>query len=622
MKPKLVEALSLLAPIEAGLDALLKEGKPIRYDFADGSRLHIDRPLPFLCIYVGPAQGAAFDAVSANASYLIATGSELAGEIARLVATTMHDRCGAFLVIDIGELAEDRFLTDDAPFLPPFEIALASGDTTEEKAALKRFATAASRRDAKYRTPRVGDLNPAACEEPQLSDILGDIRCLTVRFAPIYRIPGGKGTYPALRDLVVANMVDSALQAVSAFLKASQLEPPATHRSLGRRVFIDAVARADRDMDKIASTFDFLLAVTPINAEQAWLEFEAGGFERAPLLLYRPHEFEVTDQKRKLYSVALDHLEDPLLAGLLSEKQQELDLQLSMLAARETPRFAELGRALYGGVEPELVSRARGILDKATDLEPKARQKCLGADVVAAAAREMIARYRAAYPDFEASVEIRSDLPAGLLVSRNRLLISRDTKLAPERLLALLSHEIGVHLLTYFNGDMQGLTILRSGLAGYEGMQEGLAVLAEYLVGGMTEARLRLIAARVLACQAMLDGATFEDTFRVVHIDFGLDRRSAFNVVLRVFRGGGFAKDAIYLRGVVQVLDHLKNGGSLTPFWIGKISAHHFGIIQELSARGLLRAPKLEPAFLSSEVARPRLKKAMAGMDPVDMIET
>ena len=52
----------------------------------------------------------------------------------------MRDHCGAFLVLDIGELAEDRFLTEDVPFLPPFEIALASGDTAAEKAALKRFA--------------------------------------------------------------------------------------------------------------------------------------------------------------------------------------------------------------------------------------------------------------------------------------------------------------------------------------------------------------------------------------------------------------------------------------------------------------------------------------------------
>ena len=79
-----------------------------------------------------------------------------------------------------------------------------------------------------------------------------------------------------------------------------------------------------------------------------------------------------------------------------------------------------------------------------------------------------------------------------------------------------------------------------------------------------------------------------------------LDERSVFNVVLRVYRGGGLAKDAIYLRGVAQVSGSFKNGGSLTPFWIGKISAAHFGAIEELNASGLLRAPRLEPAFLSA----------------------
>ena len=622
MKPKLVEAASPLAKIESDLDALFRDGKPIRREFGDGNRLHIDRPLPFLCVHVGSHQDAAFHVVSANASYLIVAEIGFAGEVARLVARRMRDHCGAFLVLDIGELAEDRFLTEDVPFLPPFEIALASGDTAAEKAALKRFAAAASGREAKYRTPRVDEFNPTTRAEARLLDDLGDVAGLTVRFAPIYRVPGTERVYPELRDLIVANMVDSALQAVSAFLKASKLEQPATHRSLGRRAYIDAVVRADRAIDSVASTFDFLLAVTPINAEPAWLEFQAGGFEHIPALLYRPLEFEVAAQKRKLYSVSLDHLEDPLLTKLLSQKQQELDLQLSMLAARETPRFVELGRALYGSVEPSLAARARTILEKTPRVASAVRQKGLGADAVAAAARDMIAGYRAVYSDFDASVEIRGDLPAGLLVSRNRLLVSRDTNLPPERLTALLSHEIGVHLLTYFNGDAQGLAIFRNGLAGYEGMQEGLAVLAEYLVGGMTAARLRLIAARVIACETMLAGATFEETFRILHRDFGLDDRSAFNVVLRVFRGGGLAKDAIYLRGVAQVLDHLKNGGSLTPFWIGKISAAHFGAIQELNARGLLRAPRLEPAFLSSDAARPRLKKAMAGIDPIDMVET
>lgn len=42
---------------------------------------------------------------------------------------------------------------------------------------------------------------------------------------------------------------------------------------------MESVTRADREIDKVAASFDFLLAVTPINAETAWQEFEAGGFE-------------------------------------------------------------------------------------------------------------------------------------------------------------------------------------------------------------------------------------------------------------------------------------------------------------------------------------------------------
>ena len=71
-----------------------------------------------------------------------------------------------------------------------------------------------------------------------------------------------------------------------------------------------------------------------------------------------------------------------------------------MLAARETPRFVELGRALYGSVEPRLAARAARILEKAPRVESAARQKGLGADAVAAAARDMIAAIPRRLPRF------------------------------------------------------------------------------------------------------------------------------------------------------------------------------------------------------------------------------
>src|SRR5690606_31157525 len=84
-------------------------------------------------------------------------------------------------------------------------------------------------------------------------------------------------------------------------------------------------------------------------------------------------------------------------------------------------------------------------------------------------ARAMIEAYRVKDPEFNAGVELRDDLPPGMMVVEDRLLIARDTVMWQGRVEALLSHEIGVHLITWFNGSVQGLRLFRSGLAGYEG---------------------------------------------------------------------------------------------------------------------------------------------------------
>lgn len=608
--------------------ALLDGGQSVRREF-EGGRIHIDRALPFLCVHLTEdgRDSAALVVASANASYLLAADEVMAVPLIEAIGTAMAKRFGAFLLIDVGEFERDRLLSEDAPYLPPFEVTLSAPADAAAQTAMVAFASAVERAEVKYRSPRIEKRRAADDPCARLGAIIGRFPCITVRFAPIYRASASQDIYPELRGRVVANMLDAGLQAVAAFLDSKGVLELATHRALGRKVFIDAVSRADRAIDDIVASFDFLLAVTPINAESAWREFERSGFERTPQFLYRPLTMQVDVEKRKLFSIAFDNFEDPVLFDLYREKQQELDLQLSMLSVRETPRFVEIGRALYGSVQPALLDAATDILAKTLTIEdcwsrgrtPDGQADC---HEVRNAALAMIEAYRGEHPDFEAVVEIRDDLPAGLMVSCHRLLISRSTMVPRRRVEALLSHEVGVHLLTYFNGSAQGLRLFRSGLAGYERVQEGLAVFAEYLVGGMTAARLRLIAARVVACAAMLDGATFPEIFRGLVRDHGFTGQSAFNLTLRLYRGGGLPKDAIYLHGLLQVLDHLAGGGSLDPFWMGKIAASHFGTMQELATRGLLRAPAIAPAFLSHPKAKEGLEKARLGLSPVQMIRS
>ncbi|MCZ4089168.1 flavohemoglobin expression-modulating QEGLA motif protein [Sinorhizobium psoraleae] len=601
--------------------ASINAGKAVRKDLPDGGRLHIDRALPFLCLHIsGEDEGpVAREIAQANASYLITPEADIAISVIDAIGTLLKRRFGAFMVLEMGELARDELLTDDAPYLPPFKIEVTASPDAPARIAAKAFANAAEATEAKFRTPRVELREADGMDMP--------FPYLRVRFAPIYRQQESGNIYPQLRERLIASIFDAGLQALAAFVGATKSMNISTHRALGRKAFIDAVVRTDRSIDEVASTFDFLLAVTPINADAAWSEFAAGDYRRAPRFLYRPLTLQVEAAKKKLFSISFDHLEDPVLYQLYREKQQELDLQLSLLSARETAKFIEFGRALYGPVEPELLGVARDILARAGDGNASAggqarvTERHADCYFVEQQARAMIAEYRRRYAGFDASVEVRDDLPSGLLVSGSRLIIARSTAMEAERVEPILSHEIGVHLLTYFNGSAQGLRLFRSGLAGYEGMQEGLAVFAEFLTSGMSGERLRLIAARVVACAAMLDGASLPETYRLLVEDHGFLRADAFNVVLRVYRGGALAKDAIYLRGLLQLLTHLAADGALEPFWMGKIAASHFGVMQELSARGLLGVPAVHPIFLDYPEAPSRLSRARAGMSPLDMVE-
>jgi uncharacterized protein (TIGR02421 family) len=207
----------------------------------------------------------------------------------------------------------------------------------------------------------------------------------------------------------------------------------------------------------------------------------------------------------------------------------------------------------------------------------------------------------------------------GLMVLNGSLVIGNCVRLTLERAHALIQHEIGTHLVTYYNGSIQQLHHLGSGLAGYEALQEGLAVLAEYLVGGLSPARLRLIAARAIAVRSLIGGAGFLDTYRELTDRLGFGARAAFMVAMRVHRSGGLTKDAIYLRGLEQVLDYLASGGDTDDLLVGKVAIHHLPLVRELRLRGVIRPPRLRPRWLTDSAAQQRLSSLRKGTTVIDL---
>jgi len=358
----------------------------------------------------------------------------------------------------------------------------------------------------------------------------------------------------------------------------------------------------DHELADIAASFRFLLDLTPIDLAGARRAFDADG--RPPRFRYRALEDDPAVVTKRLDGLAVDTVADPALASLLLAKQRELRLQLEMLCCRDTPDFLPLSIELYGAVSPTLLREARTILDDVAPPGPSAGP-WLDASAFAARAQTELDHYRSLAPSIESHVEVREG-STGVMVSNGDVLIAPTAQFAASRVDALLQHEVGTHVVTHVNGAAQPLHVLASGLAGHDETQEGLAVLAEHLVGGLTARRLRQLAGRVVAVHAMVESARFDEVHGDL-VDSGMSSGEAFSITARVYRSGGLTKDAIYLRGLRELVDHLASGGSLSSLWLGKLPLQAAPVVADLHQRGALQDPLVLPRYLEAADARQRL---------------
>ena len=374
----------------------------------------------------------------------------------------------------------------------------------------------------------------------------------------------------------------------------------------------------DARLTEIERSVNLLVNVTPVNAAEAWADFERSDFGAAPTLRLRPLDFEPDLVRRELYDLRVEDVTDPALLTLFRAKRDEIARQVTGLEDRDTSRFVYASLQLYGAVSEALTRAALELLDTIPPQAPSTQTVTAGA--FAEAAREEFDRYRSVYPDFPVRVEVRSDI-SELMVSFGRLLIPESAAFRADRVEPLLHHEVGTHVVTFQNGARQPLTLLTIGLPGYDETQEGLAVLAEYLTGGLDPRRLRVLAARVVAVGQMLDGAGFLDIFESLRTDHSIPARTAWSIAIRVVVGGGSVKDAIYLRGISRILDALAEGSSLDPLLVGKLALDHIPLVQDLLDRGVLHEPWIRPRWLDVPGAPERLERLRAGASVTDLYE-
>jgi uncharacterized protein (TIGR02421 family) len=611
----------------------LEAGKSVRRKLPSGGYLHLDRQVPFLLVYRRPTRGTSpttEQLLRGEASYLIVDGKRQLNKstvaLVSAISESLAKSFGAFLIMEIWSEQAEGFAGILPDFRPAFRILTQRSDALSSSTlTLKKALSQIRAQQTQAQVIVTECTKPWAPGLPRLvpAPLARRIGChhLGIGIRPVYEDVKTGETFPLIHRVLHRGLEHAIRRTVFKFTRDQTTQRPPHYHALGPRSLVKLVWKVDQELAEITADFDFLLSVTPINADQAWGTFKRKCFEIDPRFIYRPLPVDPALVKRQLYRIPIEKIEDPALEALFSAQRMELERKLTMLSDRGSRRFLYGSLQLYGRVDEQLLENARHILERVPARgRGKSAVRQLDAVEFAARAEAEIRYYRERDPRVWSRVEIRDDV-VGMLVSHGNLLLNSRQKVAENRVEALLAHEIGTHVLTYFNGQAQPFQQLYAGLPGYEELQEGLAVLAEYLTGGLTGPRLRMLAARVLAASMITEGAGFTEVFRELDDGYGFSKKTAFNITLRIFRGGGLLKDMVYLRGLMRLLEYLGGGGAFEPLLLGKFGADHLPIIRELQWRKVLSAPSLKPRYLDNPEVTEKLETIRQGITLQDLVK-
>jgi uncharacterized protein (TIGR02421 family) len=610
----------------------ISANQTVRRTLPDGGRIHIDRQLPFLVVYRPPLKAADIGTarlVRGEASYLIAPrAAKHRSRVSALVSSVADEALrafGGFLIVEVWSAAETNSTPVPSGELHRLGFRVIVPRSDAEATSVSRLVTSLGKIRVLGQTTDVtlapgGRLSPPGM--PRLERSFGTgaspVRVIGIEVQPTYRDPTTGELLPEVMRSIHRQLSRALQQCAYEFALNETTHQPRHYQALGRRAMVRAVSLVDGQLAAVASGFDLLLMVTPVNTEQAYRSFRRNKAQKPPTFRYRPLDIDPSQVKRALYQIPIERVEDPTLAAIFREKQRELSLKLDLLSDRRTKRFLHTGVALYGDVDRLMMLEATEILDRLPASLRRTAGPKVDAAALAASAQLEIDHYRERYPELNATVQLRPDVTS-LMVSSGSLLVGSGMQFTTRRVNPLIQHEVGTHVVTYWNGAAQRLKLLATGLAGHDELQEGLAVLAEYLVDGLTPSRLRTLAGRVVAARSIRDGAAFTDTYRLMADENGFGPRAAFQMAMRVHRGGGFVKDAVYLRGLQRVVGYLADGGRLDTLLVGKIALNHVAVIEELQRRGVLVNPPLRPAYLDDPDTYYRLERLREGISLVDL---
>lgn len=292
--------------------------------------------------------------------------------------------------------------------------------------------------------------------------------------------------------------------------------------------------------------------------------------------------------------------------ALYLARLDELELELLLLEALGQPkRVRPLAARRYGTGEQvvrfggarcrlaEVAARVLGELEPGSPEPPSVPPDGPGS------LAEMVRRL-AAVVGLTVEVRVEPGLVANAACGERTIFLA-DRRFGAREARRLAVHEVLGHLVAASNGRAQPLALLQVGTAGSLADQEGLALTLEERAGLMDGRRLRTLAARVWVADALHAQASFDDVVRLLVSEHGFDPDEALALAERAYRGGGVARDPIYLRGWLRVRRAVAEGeASVDELRLGKVGLAAIPTLRALLGVGALRPPLYRPTLARS----------------------
>lgn len=341
----------------------------------------------------------------------------------------------------------------------------------------------------------------------------------------------------------------------------------------------------DKKLYALCKGIGTLTYINPVNIASERKKFLAKPNQYQPQFKYKQLNINPHQLKEQLFKLPVDQIMDADIQLLYRHVVDNLAVKIDLITSIGTEEFTYNSLRFYGKPDERDVANANFILHAPALINPL-EETSYDADYAINYFKEKAQEWQ-----LQCRIEKSSRVVAKAMVQGNQLMINKDASFSQVELDAFVYHELGVHMLTSINAKQQPLKVFTLGLSGNTHAQEGLAIYSEYCSGNLTLSRLKTLALRVIAVNYMIEHGNFNQTYQALMSNYELKSEDAFTLTARVYRGGGFTKDYLYLKGFRDILN-LSKTASLENMLVGKTGLLDLSIYSEMVERGMLTAPR------------------------------